>query len=57
MIDTVSSTYNCDWDKACKLNVNEFLNVYSYHIAKTRREIEIQKEAYNKMKAKSRIRH
>ncbi len=57
MIDTVSSTYNCDWEKACKLNVNEFLNVYSYHIAKTRREIEIQKEAYNKMKAKSRIRH
>ena len=56
MIDTVSTMYNCDWEKACRLNVNEFLNVYSYHIAKTRREIEIQKEAYNKMKAKNRVR-
>ena len=56
MIDVVSTVYHCDWEKACQLNVNEFLNVYSYHIAKTRREIEIQKEAYNKMKAKNRVR-
>lgn len=34
MIDAVSEIYRCDWDKATKIPVMEFLNVYSYTVAK-----------------------
>lgn len=52
MIDKVSEQYRCNWDEACKLNVYEFLNVYSYWIARNRYEIAVQKAEYEKVKAK-----
>ena len=52
MIDVVSETYRCNWEEACKLNVYEFLNVYSYFIAKQRTEQALMKAEYEKIKAK-----
>lgn len=54
MIDTVSTMYRCDWEKACNLPVYEFLNVYSYSIAKNRFEVNQQKAAYEQIKNKYR---
>lgn len=56
MIDVVSETYRCNWDEACHLNVYEFLNVYSYFIAKQRTEQAMMKAEYEKIKAKNRRR-
>ena len=52
MIDIVSETYRCNWDEACHLNVYEFLNVYSYFIAKQRTEQAIMKAEYDRIRAK-----
>ena len=52
MIDIVSETYRCNWDGACHLNVYEFLNVYSYFIAKQRTEQAIMKAEYDRIRAK-----
>lgn len=53
MIDRVATMYHCDWGKAVSLGVYEFLNIFSYSIAKDRFEISRQKAAYDQMKAKS----
>lgn len=34
MIDIVSEIYRCDWEKATRIPVMEFFNVYSYAVAK-----------------------
>lgn len=34
MIDGVSEIYRCDWEKATKIPVMEFFNVYSYAVSK-----------------------
>lgn len=34
MMDAVSEIYRCDWEKVTRLNVMEFLSIYSYVIAK-----------------------
>lgn len=52
MIDAVSETYRCPWDYAMKLPCMEFLNVYSYMLAKTRTQNAIMKAEYDKMKAR-----
>lgn len=52
MIDLVSETYKCDWDRACHMNVFEFLNVYSYAIAKLQTEQAMIKASYDKIKSK-----
>ena len=52
MIDVVSETYRCNWDEACHLNVYEFLNVYSYFVAKQRTEQAMMKAEYDKIRAK-----
>lgn len=52
MIDIVSETYRCNWYEACHLHVYEFLNTYSYFIAKQRTEQAMLKAEYEKIKAK-----
>lgn len=52
MIDLVAQTYRCDWEKACHLNVYEFLNTYSYFVATQRMEKKMMEQEYAKIKAK-----
>lgn len=49
MIDRVSETYRTDWDSVTKMNVIEFLNVYSYSISKQKlQEVQVNKILKNK---------
>lgn len=34
MVDAVSEIYRCSWDRVFDMNVFEFLNIYSYVVAK-----------------------
>lgn len=54
MIDAVSETYRCSWDAALNLPCMEFLNVYSYMLAKTRTQNAMMKAQYDQMKARYR---
>lgn len=44
MISTVAHEYNTSWDKACEISAIEFLNVYSFVVARKTRELEIQRK-------------
>lgn len=52
MIDIVSETYRTSWDKAVKLPVFEFLNVYLYHNDLLRFTNAQLKGEYDKMKSR-----
>lgn len=52
MISAVAHEYNCSWDKACELTAIEFLNVFSFIMAKKNREIEIQRAELAKIRRK-----
>lgn len=54
MIDTVSETQRCSWHEAENLNVYEFLNTFCYAVDKARHREKVEKEAYEKARAKTR---
>lgn len=54
MIDTVSETQRISWKEAEDLTVMEFLNTFCYAVEKARHREKLQKEAYEKAKAKRR---
>jgi len=48
MIDAVSQTMNCDWDKVLELNIMQFLNIYCYAVDKANEESRKLKEGWKK---------
>ena len=52
MIDIVAQTYRCSWEQACKLNIYEFLNTYSYFIATQAMEKKMMENEFARIKAK-----
>lgn len=52
MLDSVSETYRCDWEKASRMNVYEFLNIYQYRYRKLEYENARTKAEYDKIKSK-----
>lgn len=52
MLKRVADTYNCDIDKASRLNIIEFLNVYAYAIDEEKRKVEEIRKQNAQMRAK-----
>lgn len=54
MLKDVADFYNCDLEKAGKLNVYEFLNILSFVYFRRQEEEKMMRAEYAKMKSKYR---
>ena len=53
LIDTVSETQRISWQEATNLNVYEFFNTFNYAVERARYKEKLQKDAYDRVRAKS----
>lgn len=52
MIETVAEMYKCDFDKAAKLDIMEFLSIYSYAYNKRKLQEDMMKREYARINRK-----
>lgn len=57
MLKRVASTYNCDIDKASRLNIIEFLNIFAYSLDEEKQKVDEIRKQNAQMRAKFGLKH